>query len=66
MIKDSGYFVSIIVINYNGKEYLEGCIESIFNTIGCKFEVILIDNASTDSSSLDCSKKFPQIRFDTH
>jgi len=56
-------FVSIVILNYNGIEYLEKCLESVYTTVGCKFEVILIDNASTDGSQLICKKKFPQIRL---
>ena len=35
-------FVSIIILNYNGIKYIENCLESVFRTTGCKFEVILI------------------------
>ena len=56
-------FVSIVILNYNGIEYIEKCLESVYTTIGCKFEVILIDNASTDGSQLLCKKKFPEIRL---
>lgn len=54
-------FVSIIILNYNGGDYILDCIESVFKTVGCKFEVILIDNASTDNSSNICKEKFPEI-----
>jgi len=60
-ISDS--FVSIVILNYNGSEYIEKCLKSVYTTVGCKFEVILIDNASTDGSQLICKKKFPQIRL---
>ena len=56
-------FVSIIILNYNGIKYIENCLESVFRTTGCKFEVILIDNGSTDGSALICKEKFPQIRL---
>ena len=56
-------FVSIVILNYNGIEYVEKCLESVYKTVGCKFEVILIDNASTDDSQLICKQKFPQIRL---
>ena len=43
--------VSIIIINYNTKKLTKACIESIYNyTQGVRFEVIVIDNASTDGS----------------
>lgn len=43
--------VSIIIVNYNTKELTKSCIDSVFEyTKGCSFEVILVDNASTDGS----------------
>ena len=54
-------FVSIVILNYNGVEYIEKCLESVYRTLGCNFEVILIDNSSTDGSQLICKQKFPQI-----
>ena len=55
--------VSVVILNYNGVGYIEKCLDSVYRTIGCKFEVILIDNASTDGSQLLCKKKFPEIRL---
>lgn len=43
-------FVSIIILNYNGKKYLENCISSVLETNYSNFEIILVDNFSTDSS----------------
>ena len=59
----SDSFVSIIILNYNGVKYIEKCLESVYRTVRCRFEVILIDNASTDGSQLICKKRFPQIRL---
>lgn len=42
--------VSIIVPNYNHAQYLERRLESIFNQTFQNFEVILLDDASTDNS----------------
>ena len=54
-------FVSIIVLNYNGRDYIFDCIDSVFKTSGCKFEVILIDNNSIDSSSDHCKDNHPEL-----
>lgn len=44
--------VSIIIVNYNTKEITNQCINSIFNhTFGLDFEVIVVDNFSTDGSA---------------
>ena len=42
--------VSIIILNFNGESYLEQCLFSVLNTKYPRFEVIFIDNASSDSS----------------
>jgi GT2 family glycosyltransferase len=42
--------VSIIIINYNGKFLLKDCIQSVLAQSYQDFEIILIDNASTDGS----------------
>ena len=42
--------VSIILVNYNGKDYNKECIESIFNSSYKNIEVIVIDNDSNDNS----------------
>lgn len=43
--------VSVIIVNYNTKELTSQCIQSIVeNTCGISYEIILIDNASTDGS----------------
>ena len=43
-------FVSIIVLNFNGKDYLEQCLYSVSKTNYQNFEVIIVDNASDDLS----------------
>jgi GT2 family glycosyltransferase len=45
--------VSIIIVNYNAREFLERCIASLFATISGKvtYEVIIIDNDSSDGSA---------------
>jgi GT2 family glycosyltransferase len=42
--------VSVIVLNFNGENYLERCLFSVLCTNYPNFEIILVDNASTDSS----------------
>lgn len=59
-IKDE-FFISIIILNYNGGNTILDCVESVFKTVECKFEVILIDNNSSDNSHLLCQEKFPEI-----
>lgn len=42
--------VSIVILNYNGERYLERCLNSVFSAEYPNFEVIIVDNASTDNS----------------
>lgn len=62
---DSKFFdnvlVSVIILNYNGARHLIECVESISNTAICKYEIILIDNNSSDNSHIACKEKFPEI-----
>ena len=53
--------VSIIIVNYNGKELLEKCLESLSKIYFKDFEVILVDNNSTDSSLEYVTKNYPSI-----
>jgi GT2 family glycosyltransferase len=43
-------FVSIVILTHNGHEILERCIDSITKTRYPNFEIVLVDNASTDGS----------------
>ena len=55
--------VSIIILNYNGNEFLENCIESIFRETKQKYELIIVDNNSPDKSGEKFSKKYESCKF---
>ena len=42
--------VSIVLPNLNGAEWLKGCLESLYDQTIQDFELIVVDNASTDKS----------------
>ncbi|MBK7801070.1 MAG: glycosyltransferase [Chloracidobacterium sp.] len=43
--------LSIIIVNWNGAAFLPACLESIVeNPPSCSFEIVVVDNASTDTS----------------
>lgn len=56
-------FVSFVVPVYNGKRYIEECVDSIEKNAG-KFEIVLIDDGSIDGSAAICDelgKKYANI-----
>lgn len=48
--------ISIIIPVYNAEDYLDRCLKSILSQGFDSFEVILVDDGSTDSSSLICDR----------
>ena len=48
--------ISVIVPVYNAEKYLRRCIDSILNQTFTDFEVLLINDGSTDSSGVICDE----------
>lgn len=48
----------IIIPNYNNEKWIDKCLSSIFNQTYKEFEVIVVDDLSTDGS-LEIIKKYP-------
>ncbi len=48
--------LSIIIPVYNAEEYLDRCLESVFEQSFPSYEVILVDDGSSDSSPLICER----------
>lgn len=42
--------VSVIIVNHNGIEFVDTCLRSVFESVYDNFEVIFVDNGSTDGS----------------
>ena len=55
--------VSIIILNYNAGNLLLNCVDSVFKSTYPNFEVLVVDNISTDNSHVICKKKFEKIRL---
>ncbi len=53
--------ISVIIVNYNGKSLLEKCLESLFKVNYDNFEVILVDNNSTDDTVDFVTKNYPSV-----
>ena len=54
---------SIIILNYNGKEFLKDCINSIKSETETNYELIVVDNASPDNSGREAAIIFPDCKF---
>jgi len=55
--------VSVIVVNWNGREHLEVCLDSLAQQTFHDFEVILVDNGSVDDSVAFVREKYPWVRL---
>ena len=57
--------VSIIVLNYNGKKYLDHCFDSLakISYPKSRFEVILVDNGSSDGSVDYVKHNYPWVKI---
>lgn len=54
--------LSVIIVNYNSKKFLQNCLKSVFaETSGLNFEVFVVDNNSSDGSTEKVKKLFPKI-----
>lgn len=55
--------LSIVIASYNTKELLRACLKSIYDgTTGVSFEVIVVDDCSTDGSAEMVAELFPAAR----
>ena len=57
--------VSIIIPNYNKEKFLSICIQSVLNQTYKNFEIIIIDNFSSDRS-IDVIKKLIDPRINLY
>ncbi|MCM3881616.1 MAG: glycosyltransferase family 2 protein [Vicinamibacterales bacterium] len=53
--------VSVIVLNFNGRQWLEPCLAATQSQLGAHGELILVDNASTDGSLDLVRERFPGV-----
>ena len=62
-ISDKMPFISVIVPSYNESKFIRFCMESLINLNypQDKFEIIVVDNGSTDDTVSICSEYTPKI-----
>lgn len=51
--------VSIIIVNWNTRDLLHDCLQSIMQQTSCPHEIIVVDNASADGSAEMVQAEFP-------
>jgi GT2 family glycosyltransferase len=55
--------VAVVILNWNGKKYLEQFLPSVFATVYSNFRVVVIDNASTDDSIAYLQSAYPAVEL---
>lgn len=50
----------VVVLNWNGKEYLRDCLKTAFAQTYPDYRVVVVDNASTDGSAAIVPDEFPE------
>lgn len=54
--------LDIVIPNYNGRQFLETCLASIFRQAFTSFQVIVVDNGSADGSVAFLQDRFPAVK----
>ena len=54
--------VSIVILNWNGRKFLEQFLPSVFNSTYSNFNVVVADNASTDDSIPFLQSYYPLVK----
>ncbi|MCI0660984.1 MAG: glycosyltransferase family 2 protein [Acidobacteria bacterium] len=62
-IETNNPLVYVVILNYNGKNWLEPCLRSLLSTNYRNFKVILVDNASIDGSVGLVKNLFPEVEI---
>ena len=54
--------VSIVIVNWNGRQFLDACLDAVAAQQGVNAETILVDNGSTDGSAAYVCERYPWVR----
>lgn len=55
--------ISVIIVNWNGKEYLSACLDSLLEQSCTDFETIVVDNGSRDGSLELLRDSYPWVHL---
>jgi GT2 family glycosyltransferase len=56
-------FFSIVIVSLNGEKVLPVCLEAVYKTRWEHFEIILLDNGSTDNTSKIIRENHPRVKL---
>lgn len=63
MIQGKNPAVSVIILTWNGRAYLKGCLDSLAGQTFRDFETILVDNGSRDGTADYVRSEYPWVRL---
>ena len=55
--------ITIVIPNYNGMKFLQGCLDSLRRQTDRDFETVMIDNGSTDESVAYVRANYPEVKI---
>jgi hypothetical protein len=55
--------ISVIILNWNGRDHLYECLSSVLKQTYNEYEVIVVDNGSTDGSQEYIRSMFPSVNL---
>jgi GT2 family glycosyltransferase len=55
--------ISVIIVNWNHKHYLEKCLDALSHQVVKGFEICIVDNGSTDGSDKWISENYPEVKW---
>jgi GT2 family glycosyltransferase len=55
--------ISIVIVTWNGRAFLEPCLSAVAAQEGVDAEVIVVDNGSTDGTVAYVRERFPWVRL---
>ena len=55
--------LAVVIVNYNVRDLLRGCLASVFASRGVSFDVWVVDNASGDGSVEMVRREFPRAHL---
>lgn len=55
--------IEFLIVNYNTRELLARCLDSIYRTLGSEARIAVLDNGSSDESAAMVAERYPQVRL---